>query len=1442
MDKRISSIETIDLTENDEPSERNAQVISDSAACSLPSIPLQSTRNSASHLNVQPIILDLTDDPEYNHSSRKVAIASGDAKEISKSRVCPPLDQSSVGRPESIAPKSCATIQNSVETNVKEAHSKRPPTSTAFASWTSENPVDRYDEKGNGKATAKSAPSDRGKSTKSPLPGQRKFRVPKPLIQRQGSSSITPQKRKQSLPGHSSEQPVFRTPSKIEGQANIALNLVDAPASRTSPQSTAKADVAQSQSTVHVKQEENDQEAVDEIPDYLGPTRTRGWHHNGYADVKTLFQKIALDAVHKEEGHYKDQPIDIETTTHRVREKAEKLASKKFGYFVNRLKLSSTSVPNANDVEWLQRKVSEAFSKEANRAASNLIGQNITQELARAESPDRTNNSAFPGQVSGEARTTEIEKNHETGPGPLPSKPAQSLPAPPATSTLPNLAAPFESNRRSSNVNLGSRPSRAAAGTAASRITSQYATGNERPASEFKTPGITFDRQLCPDCNCWISVHNFRVHLGSQKHKNIARQAEAEQEYTKQDEALEGKTRRIPHLNTAPTLEPEPEQCRLRPNDRDFTIPSTMTLQPQRRALQESHQKALAASLAIRDSEVFRPYQGQKKRGTIDNTARLSLLDQGVLLQHVDFTADEIAMVKRVALRSGNGALKIAESLANAYADPDSILMGRDKQALVSQIQSLDNVSQQFTPVFTTIESRVKDPNVRPACCLGSLLRHRELGSSATGRRVETQSELKIRITESIRPWRSFTGASHDVVTVAWAPNSMGFAAGAVAHSNSEDLQYNRPCNLLLGDLLRNTLTELPDHRIDRQKLEAGPNSSQDMFNACDPKVYKTVTSVKFHAKGNQMYTASEDQTVKIWDLSDSGPECTRTLRHDASVTGLDISPFHSGAFATASQKIKNAIRVFGNSGGSETLTFFSSSRALMKPEWKLYPESLHWGPSASSSHLLLGGFQDYGHEVDNSTEGHLCLWDINTAQDLRPTPASQAIHTAAWHPTLPYFASGGAPGLERTNRQTTKTVLRAWDLHYPKRLAIEYECPAREMTDVTFCPLDRNIVTAGCTNSISYVWDWRWPEQPLHQLRHSKSVMPTGERDTGIMMSLWGIGSSLYYTGSSDGSIRAWDIRRHPNDALVNTVAQLDAGIQSGAFSPDGSHLLVGDATGGIHVLSSAPWEPRPCVSIEDDARTSSTPMTLIRAPYGSQELHKDDDNPGTEGIETGHELLRTGQLILDPVYGPGKGPNYNGPFALQDREFMEDSYVGRLTREVCQQQPFSRSGDMRPERANPIRKLAAARKESLGKAHKDDAEVEIESLPRAPGIPKSPDISVNGPANLMSRVTSEKASGAVHTFNMLINSFQTNDKEAHLPVINSSIVNNSVPKLGGQPVHVKPPKHFAIRSQPSFMGLGVIDNVIPESEMVEENDWWPQLGEKEIAKAFVRPGMRKG
>lgn len=707
----------------------------------------------------------------------------------------------------------------------------------------------------------------------------------------------------------------------------------------------------------------------------------------------------------------------------------------------------------------------------------------------------------------------------------------------------------------------------------------------------------------------------------------------------------------------------------------------------------------------------------------------------------------------------------------------------KDQVQLVTDesiVKHVDTTSKSGQPKLVRIETKVIDPVRHPGRCIPSLLRNRELGLTIRGRYVGTVDELRQSKTEMIELWKNWKGASGDVVAVAWHPDSNVYAFGATALTNIEDIQYNLPCNLLLGSLTSNQVIELPDHRIDRPKPETipnGPSANRAVYAACDPKVYKTVSSIAFLPTGDQMLTASHDCTVKIWDVAAGKHECLNTLQHEAWVTSIEVSEHRQGLFATASDCVKDAVRIYHD---SSCYVNFSAPRAELRSEWKIHPECLRWGPNPYYSHLLLAGFQQLKQQEDSlSGKGELCLWDAYTFESIKVTPSSQSVYAAAWHPTQPFFATGGAPGNNLINKVNTKTVVRTWDVRTTKRYQVEYECPATDMQDVTFSPLDSNIVTAGCTDGSSYVWDWRWPEQVLHRLRHGIPLAELDhtkeqeEADTGVMLSLWGPGGSLFYTGSSDGILKAWDVRRHPDDVLIRNMANFDVGIQSGAFSPDGHNLLVGDAEGGIHILSSAPCGPR------SNVKSTDAYIDLVRASDGSgAKLDQEDDNPGTEGIEAAKSLVESGQMEYHNDLGVGQGLNYRGPYATYARKEADESGIGRLRKRFEKRQPISKRGEKRWDIAIPMTSLLRERRQTLDRQKNGDE--------------MAPDDGLKPKATRRLK--------------------------------------------GGENPRTSPPS-----STPEGADEGggnederVVEyNTISEDEMVEENYWWVRMGEEEIEQA---------
>lgn len=676
------------------------------------------------------------------------------------------------------------------------------------------------------------------------------------------------------------------------------------------------------------------------------------------------------------------------------------------------------------------------------------------------------------------------------------------------------------------------------------------------------------------------------------------------------------------------------------------------------------------AGAAMGSRSFNRPYR-HTRRGHIDFTreecaALLSILDKIDGRQRRKSSACLYDIRQELAARLSNCSEDKFTSMALAgHADPQSILRQRKKKSIKAFLMDLvlAKVSFDRPPRFYEVQTPNLKVNSNYERTIGSLLRQRELalfsnklsgsnhGVLPYRRNVNLHGELALRVAEDIRPWRSWSGACGDVVACAWAPDSVTYAAGAAAHTDELDLQYNRGNNLLFGELQANIIRELPDHRIPRPRpdtISSGPNANEDTYNACDPVIYTSVTAIQFSPHGGHFYTASHDKTVKLWDLTneDSGPWCLATLPHPAEVTSLEVSNLHAGYFATASKTVEGAIRAYypvqTASIGKLGYTEFSSDRSMRHKDLGIYPECIRWGLTPRTQNYLLAGFQQWvDHNYSATRQGHLCVWDLSTGQSLKISPSSSSVFSAAFHPLDDLFAAGGAPGSTKSYRDT-RSVVRLYDFCNTKSYQAEFESRSLDIQDVTFHPSNSNYVAAGYTDGITYVWDRRNPDDILHHLEHGDPLqplphdLPREEADAGIMLSLWGRGGSRFYTGSSDGVVKAWDINRAPEDVWIKDVAQLPAGVQSGALSQDGVNMIVGDAVGGVHILSAAPCETSTGSDNDEDGAT--LPIRFIRA----EEPKAFDDNPGTEGIEAAELLLKSGTVCVTQRYGVVEGPYY--------------------------------------------------------------------------------------------------------------------------------------------------------------------------------------------------------
>ncbi|PWY79545.1 WD40 repeat-like protein [Aspergillus heteromorphus CBS 117.55] len=512
---------------------------------------------------------------------------------------------------------------------------------------------------------------------------------------------------------------------------------------------------------------------------------------------------------------------------------------------------------------------------------------------------------------------------------------------------------------------------------------------------------------------------------------------------------------------------------------------------------------------------------------------------------------------------------------------------------------------------------------------LNGLLQRRELGR-------QTNQRLRSSINEGFKLAKTWKGASNDMIVLAWSPDGTKFAAGATAQCDEHNMEYNRNNNLVVGDLVDNSLAELPDHWLPRPSGRAAASQTVN-----DYRLWMSVTSIEWW--GDALFTASYDNTVKLWDSLGNRMSCFKTLRHDSKVEVMARSNFEGNLLATGT----HSIGLWGIAESSYGPLEMPRSRS--RKDIELVPTSLAWGVINATGNILLAGMSEKDDGVPQT--GLLAGWHIGeaSATPMQFSPNSQNMFDIKWHPTIPIFAAATSlgHGLTNKNSKDTRSLVRLYQPLSSRACTMEFECPALDINDVNICPMNPNYVTASCTDGITYVWDHRRSDNILHKLKHGEPLNQVDETisrdqaDVGVRIALWGDRIDEFYTGASDGILKRWDILKAPDDVLVQETAKFEEEIMCGAFSKDKTNLLIGDAAGGIHVLSSGPF-----------SNTGSLSMEFKSAPRPPRPRYLETNEYSSDsGIGAGSELLLSGKLIRHPVYGVGQGPYYDGPFAAWAR-----------------------------------------------------------------------------------------------------------------------------------------------------------------------------------------------
>ena len=707
---------------------------------------------------------------------------------------------------------------------------------------------------------------------------------------------------------------------------------------------------------------------------------------------------------------------------------------------------------------------------------------------------------------------------------------------------------------------------------------------------------------------------------------------------------------------------------------------------------------------------------------TIYPTQAASNLRQ--VVTHVDFNLEEIKVICATALaelgkatdgkplevdgsllprltsllrgKSAADLAKVSRGIQKTINTPPSSNRGikylrqRTPASLQSFLRDIVAGSYSSVPQILRVDRQAKA--VARGSRLSYLLLQRHMASTNRlnqGKR-SFQEECEIRQEDRLSRRSQWTDCCGDISAITWTGEN-AFICGTTAHSDSHNMQYNKPGNFVLGSITHDTLRAVPDHRIVRPQVSREQNvenSLQPMQRTQSPWLYTSVVSTAYCAQLNLAFSASFDKTVKIWNVSEDGSGMTLRgiWRHPAKVNFVVASEHHA-MVATACDIKLDAVRVYGQVGsGTNALsnvpsfdavphTVFCGNRSQgaqvegQGVKWAYFPATMQWGKAHSVAHLLLVGYSPRSLTDDESAipderknTGELCLWNAQDNTRIAIASSSmQNVFEVIWHPTLPIFLAATSPSGTHEFWKT-KTQIRLFGQNeVGVFIAIQtLDCPAIDINELTIMPnsVMHSYVTASCTNGNTYVYDTSQGDQAIHILRHGDSLdnpihdLPEEEADTGVKFAAWGRCKSRFYTGASDGKLKVWDVTAPPGQAFVRDALDLSAGISCGLFSKDHSKLLIGDAGGKVHLLATDVLhvtKPKPkSTSFRSPQLSRILPLNIKRPTLL---IHHPEPTPVEESVvdevdPTGvsKAMVRDGLIQVHPnkMIGAVQGRNY--------------------------------------------------------------------------------------------------------------------------------------------------------------------------------------------------------
>jgi WD40 repeat protein/tetratricopeptide (TPR) repeat protein len=317
------------------------------------------------------------------------------------------------------------------------------------------------------------------------------------------------------------------------------------------------------------------------------------------------------------------------------------------------------------------------------------------------------------------------------------------------------------------------------------------------------------------------------------------------------------------------------------------------------------------------------------------------------------------------------------------------------------------------------------------------------------------------------------------------------------------------------------------------------------------------VYSVCYSADGSRIASASQDNTVKVWDAR-SGAELLTLRGHAGAVRSVSYSP-DGTQLASASEDstvkvwdARTGIELFtlrGHTGKVRTVSYHPNGSQLASAAqdstikvWDARSGALLLSLRGHFSTVTSVSYSPDGSRIASGAEDKAVkVWGASSGAEL----FSLRGH-AGWPTSVSYSPDGSR--IATASRDTGKPgELKVWDAR-SGALLLSLPGHTSQVYCVSYSPDGMRLASASNDNTVK-VWD-----------AHAGAELLTLRGHTGGVNSVsYSADGSRIASASHDGTVKVWDSR---TGAEVLTLRGQTASAASVSYSPDGSRLASAGAT----------------------------------------------------------------------------------------------------------------------------------------------------------------------------------------------------------------------------------------------------------------------------------------